>query len=486
MLSLADNVQHRLWRVIGWLRYQFLERNRPAVIRNGLVIGCLVLTLISGVLMSARPIFGLGLVGGIGGLLFLLFIYRNMETACLLLLPVTTFLNFGVGTGTGTPITLSFVLIISLFAAWMIRLLVIERSFKSVLPGAPNWLIIIFAVIVLISLIWGNLYVEPPIRQMMEDKLNPRLMTAAVFILSPAVTLIVANFIRSIRAMKVVVWWFVVYGGLIAALRLTDLGWPSFFNARGQLGVWTAVLALGQVFYNTRLKPWQRVGLLTIPVVWVYIQLTLGRTWLSGWVPVVIGFIGMTFLYSRKLFVLVCIIAVVFALVNIAEFQRIFEAESIESGNTRVTAWDQTIQVVRDHFLFGTGPAGYYFYLYIYVGGFFQLSHNNYVDVIAQTGVLGFAVYIALWLSIGWITLKTYFIAPKIGFLRGLANSLLVIYGLTLVVMMLGDWVIPFPYTQTLAGISYTIWAWMFAGMSIGLYHYCKASISPAAIESET
>ena len=56
-------------------------------------------------------------------------------------------------------------------------------------------------------------------------------------------------------------------------------------------------------------------------------------------------------------------------------------------------------------------------------------------------------------------------------FAKGLKFALLAAYPATIVSMMLGDWVTPFIYTQTLAGIDYAIWAWMVAGMTVALYH---------------
>ena len=57
-------------------------------------------------------------------------------------------------------------------------------------------------------------------------------------------------------------------------------------------------------------------------------------------------------------------------------------------------------------------------------------------------------------------------------FLGALKYSLVACYPAILVSMMLGDWVTPFPYTQTLAGIDYTIWSWMLSGVTIALYYF--------------
>lgn len=485
MFALTDSLQHGLWSVIGWGRFQLFQRHRTLTIQTSLIVACFLLTLISSMLMKRSPLFGFAAAGGVAGLAALLFVYRNMEIACMLIAPVTTLLNLGVGTGTGTPLMLSQLLLLLILISWLLRLVVFERSFKSVRALLPNKPILIFAVCVVISFVWGNLYVETPVRSFMESKLLPRIMTGMVFIISPVTSLMIANHVRSLRAFKFIVWWFIIVGGFIGVIWIVGIPMPFLFNNRGQIGVWTTVLVLGQIFYNRQLSPWKRIALFIIPAIWTRILFGLGIDWLSGWAPLLLGIVGSAFFYSRKLFAVFMIIAAIYALGNLDFFSKIFEEENAISGQTRVLAWERTIKVVRDHFLFGTGPAGYYFYLTVYIGGFFQLSHNNYVDVIAQTGVLGFATYIVIWLCIGWMVLKAYLIAPPTDFLRGLANSLLVCYGVSLVIMMLGDWVIPFPYTQTLAGISYTIWPWMLMGLAMGLYYYCKEQQTPQPPELE-
>ena len=35
--------------------------------------------------------------------------------------------------------------------------------------------------------------------------------------------------------------------------------------------------------------------------------------------------------------------------------------------------------------------------------------------------------------------------------------------------MMLGDWVLPFAYNQTIAGYKYTVYSWIFLGTLIAL-----------------
>jgi O-antigen ligase len=135
-----------------------------------------------------------------------------------------------------------------------------------------------------------------------------------------------------------------------------------------------------------------------------------------------------------------------------------------------------TIDIANQHFLFGTGPTGYYFYMKAYLKDWFQLSHNNYVDIYAQTGIFGFITYLLVWGSIGWTVWRTYRLVPKSGFEGGLAVSLVAVFLITMIIMMLGDWVTPFTYTQTMRGLSYTIWPWLWAGLAIALNHLTRQS----------
>jgi O-antigen ligase len=463
-------IQSTVLGVIGRVKYHFLDRNYIQTFRFALITTCLLLTMISGVLLVNRPTFGFMLLGGVVGLCVLILLYHNMQLGCILVLVLSTIWNVGIGSGTGTPIMLSLVMLLLLAGLWLFKLLLVERSFASVRQIPSNWPIILFALVVSISLAWSSIYVEEPVRQFMDEKILPRLMTAVVFIISPLATLIIANHVRSIRAIKFFTWWFIVYGAIVVSTWFLRILSPPFFTTKGQLPIWVSLLAVGQSLFNTYLPRYLRIGLLAVAGGWLYVQFFLQRTWVSGWLPLVLAMVGMVFWFSRRLFFVLLIGVGIYVYTNTDMFSRTIEAENQESGQTRVEAWDRTLQIVGDHFLFGTGPTGYYFYLTVYIGGFFQLSHNNYVDVIAQTGVVGFVLYIMLWIGFGWMALKTYLRVPKGGFRHGLAAAVLVAFPVTMIIMMLGDWVIPFTYTQTLGGINYTIWPWLLQGIGLALY----------------
>jgi O-antigen ligase len=239
------------------------------------------------------------------------------------------------------------------------------------------------------------------------------------------------------------------------------------------MSTWVIILALGQALFNKELSG--RLRLFCIILSGVLFSISFGGiTWLSGWLPSLVGVGILAFLRSRKGFVLLLIGVALIAVLNLESWEGVINAEDAESGVTRSEAWDRVFDLIGDHLLFGSGPAGYHFYFTVYIGGFYQLSHNNYVDILAQTGVVGFTFFAWMWLAIGWMVLRTYRSVPRQGFRHGLAGSLFAAYFISVVSMMLGDWITPFPYTQTLAGIDYTIWHWMMAGLAVALFYEAK------------
>ena len=475
MIGATHSISRSVQTAIGRIHYHFFDRHYIVTVRGLLIAACLGLTVLSVVLMRENPLFGLAVVAGMVALAFMLFAYRRMALMCLAVLVISTMFDVGVGSGTGTDIKLVLVLLLVLVFLWTFRLFVVERSVASV---QGRWIAapaLLFSAAVVISLVWSMYYVVPAVRPLMYDKLLPRLMTALVLMISPLTTLLFANHLRTAGSFKFIVLWFVLVGALKLPFEIAGTAFlPGLMNTGGQFAVWVGIVALGQALFNRTLPRYLLLILLAVIAGWLYVAVGMRFSWLSGWVPLVGGLGLVVFLRFPRLMAAVGLVIVVVLLLNFDAVQDRFADESLESGVTRMTAGQQTLRVVGDHFLFGTGPAGYYFYLTIYIGGLFQLSHNNYLDIIAQTGLFGFALYLWFWAGVGWYVLRAYQRVPRGGFYHGLAATLASAYIVTLGAMLLGDWVTPFAYTQTLGGISYTIWHWMLAGAAVALYYQAR------------
>ncbi len=92
-------------------------------------------------------------------------------------------------------------------------------------------------------------------------------------------------------------------------------------------------------------------------------------------------------------------------------------------------------------------------------------THNNYIDILSQTGIVG--LFFCLWFfgALGWTGYKLSLrLKGTAEFSEGLANATLAGWVGCIVAMGLGDWLFPFVYTQTIAGFDYAVYSWILLG----------------------
>ncbi|MBI1279140.1 MAG: hypothetical protein GC179_13515 [Anaerolineaceae bacterium] len=468
---------------LGWIRYWLFDRYYNITLRVMLIGACFGFSALTAILSRDIDFYNFNsifksviLILLMFGLTISIFMYRNMQATALVIFILSTLVNDGISTGTGTKLTFTFLALMMWMVVWLFKKAIVDRNFK-IQTALPNWPIALFCIVVIIAFVWSGAYAEEKASYVFAQKSLVRLMTGLVLIISPVTLVLFANAFRTKSAFRTFTWWFIGFGLYMATMRLTVGDTPPPLNGKGQFPTWFVALALGQALFNTNLRWYMRLLLLIGVLMWAQITLGLGITWLSGWFPVVVVIAVLLTFYSRKLLIFALLCVVAWGVLNADFINHTFGKEQDESGGTRSTAWARAFDVVAKHFLFGAGPAGYEYYFEVY--GYYDgsvgtadLSHNNYIDIIAQTGVVGFALWVLMWGGQGWMLLKLFFKRFDDPFLRALKYSLIACYPAILVAMMLGDWITPFPYTQSLTGIDYTIWAWMISGISIALYHF--------------
>jgi O-antigen ligase len=162
--------------------------------------------------------------------------------------------------------------------------------------------------------------------------------------------------------------------------------------------------------------------------------------------------------------------------------------DNFYSVSTRLAAWGVLADLVYVNPLLGLGPANYYWYtpLYSILGYYVQFnSHNQYIDIIAQTGLLGMACFL-IWAvavaKVGW-RLRSRVAAGfeqayVYGALGGLAGMLFA--------GMLGDWLLPFVYNVGIRGFSTSMMGWFFLGGLVALdqIYRQEAASTPAVVDN--
>jgi O-antigen ligase len=127
--------------------------------------------------------------------------------------------------------------------------------------------------------------------------------------------------------------------------------------------------------------------------------------------------------------------------------------------------------VTKEHWFFGVGPAGYAAYYMTYFPDEAMATHNTYLDILSQTGVVGFVLFISFFISLGVILWRLWQkTRGRGGFIEAFSVAVFGGYFGTIVAMVLGDWIVPFVYTQTIAGFDYASYTWVMLGAAVALY----------------
>jgi O-antigen ligase len=415
-------------------------------------------------------------------------IVTRPELGMLSLLVAALVIPFQIGTGTQSPLNIAYLGVPVLAALWLLEM-VRNRSIHMA-PSITTLPLVGFVLTATISFIVGylpwNVFAQlAPIRA--------QLGAWGIFAFSAGAFWLTANRVRSLLWLKRMVWVFVALGAVYILGRL--LGNPGTlitryftFGSTGSLfWIWLVVLAGGQALFNQDLALRWRVALGLLVLLTFRVALSgesLG--WSSGWVPPIIGLGLLVWLRWPRGAVLLGVAGALLLLLNINILQRYLLDANQYSILTRSAALSIVWEIVKTNPLLGVGPANYYYYtpLYPILGYYVRFnSHNNYVDILAQTGLVGgfFFLWFALATTrVGWRLRHKY----QDGFARAYVNSCLAGLVACLVASALGDWLLPFVYNIGINGFRASILGWLFLGGLVALeqIHQAQAQVAaPAA-----
>lgn len=374
-------------------------------------------------------------------------------------------IRFEIGTNTGTSINFAVLLLPLLTGVWLADMIIRKRKIEFVKSRAVYPLLAL-AVVSLLSFGIGQL---PWFFYARAAPMKSQLAGLAIFIMSAVAFILVANLIRELRWLKWMTWLFFLLGGIYMSAGIIP-AWGEFLLPlipRGSGGsllyVWLTAMTFSQLLFNNELKAtwrWLLIGLLACVF---YVAVMQSYDWKSGWVPAlaVIGCIAV--LKYPKLGILLGILFLFFAGDLVAEII----ASDEYSYSTRLIAWQIiTTEIVKVNPILGLGPANYYYYtpLYPILGYSVEFnSHSNYIDILAQTGLLGLGCFLWFAVELGVIGLNLRNKTPE-GFPKAYVYGVLGGLVGTMVAAALGDWVIPFVYNIGLRGFRTSVIGWMFMG----------------------
>lgn len=394
---------------------------------------------------------------------------RKIEFGLAILPVVGAAVPFHVATGSQSPIV----------AALALAMIVIGLSIPRALR-ANDWSIATSVVLPIVALVlvwilaylWGNVELDPLVTVWSSFPVA-QLGGTAIAIVSFSVLLVAMSVGRSGPWIAVATWGLIACGAVVLVPLLIDRSSPILtpFETGGLFTMWVVALSFGQALFNSRLHVLLRIALAALALGWEIKAAVLETWWFSGWLPTLVVLVVILFLRSRVLFGTCVALGGVAAALNFDRLYGVVWGTTVQKGDlSRLDIWQQTFDLQKQHLLLGTGPAGYAVYFQsLYAGSPFSMStHNNYLDVLAETGIIGaivFAWFLVTLLVLGWRARRRW----GAGFHGAFAQSAFAGLIGVIVAMSQGDWFIPFVYNQTIAGFRYTVHSWVFLGFLMAL-----------------
>lgn len=434
----------------------FISRHSAFLFRAFIVIGVLGLSALLAFKASQTQSTQIIIMfGGVGiGLVFLRWPFSG-----LIVISVASLLVQISGPG---GINITVVLVALLAGLWIVNAVIFERKLTLV-PSKTNLPIIAFIVVSILSFGVGQL---PWFTVVNAAPLNAQLGGFSIYALSFLGFLLVANLIKDIRKLKWMTWLFIFTSAVYAiTLLFPTLGraTKSIFPQMSSLfWIWLVALAFSQAVHNNELKLRWRLALGLLVLISLYILFFLKYDEKSGWIPAFIVIAVVLAFRSWKATLVICLIGII---VLVGFVPQVLGSEEY-SVSTRLDAFWILLEIIKKSPVLGLGFANYYWYtpLFPIRGWAVQFnSHNNYLDILAQTGAIGMICF--LWFNwrltrIGWALRKRVKAGFAAAYLYGALGGL---FG-TLAAGVFGDWVLPFVYNIGLKGFQTSLLGWLFLG----------------------
>lgn len=407
------------------------------------------------------------LICGVIGFIILL---RRPEIGVFLLLPISFFAYWELGTGTSVAFNFTFLLSIAIIGIWIFRLITVrDRSIS--LTNSISTLSILFLIATCLSLLAGQ--VRWVIQAQDQASIPAQIGGWLLYVLPIGVMLYVQTHLQDIRWLKILTWLFIGLGAIyISTFFLPDqvvskINVFTLGSTESIFWTWLAALTFGQFLYNKQLRTRYKIalGLLTVAIVLAGLSGDRGG-WVSGWMPPLLAMATILWLRSWRLGLVCTVLAViVLGITNLSIVTDISQNNQY-SIYSRFATFPIMFKLIQANPILGLGFANYSHYTSVYpiLGWYVSFnSHNNYMDILAQTGIIGLVLFICLMIAIGLRGFNLHKLQLD-GFSSGYINACLGGLVGMLASGMLGDWFLPYLYNIGITGFRSGVFAWIFLG----------------------
>jgi O-antigen ligase len=393
---------------------------------------------------------------------------------------------FSLSTGSATGVNAGVLLLIVMLGLWFFDMLARKKEIRLISMRVIN-AALVFCVISVIAFGFGQISWF----QTQGAPVGAQVAGLMIFLLSAGAFLLVAHQVKSKKELEWITWVFLGVGSLYLIGRMIPFVNQNIYNIfvrEATLGalfyIWFVSMALSQALFNRDLSKKWRIFLGGMILIFLYLNVGISRFWLSGWLPPFAAACFILLLAKPRLGIGLMVLGVIYLLIDSQIVSDITSGGDNEfSRLTRLVAWQIIAEMVKVNPIFGLGMANYYYYtpLYSILGYNVQFnSHNNYVDIIAQAGLVGL-------LAFTWFLWEIFRLGMKMrgrvspGFSQAFVYGVLGGFAGSVLAGMFGDWLIPFFYNIGLEGFRASVIGWMFMGGLVALYQIEKNRIESGA-----
>jgi hypothetical protein len=360
-------------------------------------------------------------------------------------------------------LNMTMILVALLLGLWLLDMIA-RKGQIYIAPSRTLWPLFCLIIVATFSFGYGQL---PWLTFALHAPLGAQLGGLSIILLSAGTFLLAANQIHDLGWLKKITWAFLVVGAFSVIFRsvLPLVGFPtrSLFQPVGPVFyIWLIAMASSQALFNGDLhKGWRLVigGLALVTLLTLFILKFADKSgWLSSFVCISIILMARSWRASLALVPIAVLSALYLwtGLVSTDEY----------SISTRFDAWSIMAQIIRISPILGLGFANYYWYTPLFPIRGYAISfnsHNNYVDIVAQMGLMGLICFLWLFWEVGRLGWQLRKQAPA-GFAQAYVYGALGGLAGMAVAGMLGDWVLPFFYNVGLNGFRSSMLGWLFLG----------------------
>lgn len=450
----------------------------------------LVVLLLAFALGQRASVTTLGVLVALMGALAL-FRYPVLGFPVLILAALAGKMEFS--TGTEVNLNPASLLVPALMGIWIANML--QRHEIRLPRSRTTRPLVLFLLFSMISLVVSNALWDPNVPK--SDRfIVVQLAQVSLFVFSAGAFWLMGDRVKNpLWLQRITIGYLLVAGGLAIIRILPGGGYvtdaiTTFALDRAPFWLVLASLAGGQLFFNAKLSNVWRLFLLGAIIASLYFSFILQQERSSYWVGVgiVLGVLGWLRFPRLRWMAAIVVIALLVSgklLSLVYEFAG-GDSKWTESGASRGVLIGRVLELSMRNPITGIGPAAYRPYGFtrplFYEGAYWieprLNSHNNYVDLFSQLGMIGLLLFFwfmgeLLWLG---LRLRKYF---KNDFASGYVNGMVGMWVGVMAIMALADWFLPFVYNIGFQGFQASVLVWMFFGGLLALEEYVHQMAIP-------